>query len=416
MRTIHGINAPKPRSRLLFEKNQKIRAFPDRLTARHKRMRVCQVFYACEMAGIVPETERGYADVQKQLAIMRRKGLLSWDFIADGTRGQRKPSSWDRARGYVESMSRGYRRNLWQSQDTRIELWLGKDALADPISPVTRRWDVPPMVSRGLSRLTFLHTAGEAAAAAWERHGAETFLYAEYDNDAGGEWAFPAIERDLPEFADDALEFSDRLARTDEQVAASKLATRPAKKNHTEAATWDGKSCVELDALSPDRLTSLVDDAIVRRVDLDAGRSRKRSSAASGSSLRSLWGCSIDRSSTNKSRPHRRAISSGLSVAEFPVTNRAFPREPVPRDRCPFPSGQAQSHGSGRSIMGQLLTAKQGVKTTGLVTVHIMKRHGRNISTPVLVIIAVSRVSCNSHWRAWIGEVARWRNWRPSKK
>jgi len=228
------------------------------------------VLYALETAGIVDKTDAEYQRVDKQLITMRREGILPYSFIADGTRWQRKPSTWDNAADYVERVSRGYRRDLWQSQDVRIEVWLEKDALADLMEPITRRWDVPLMVSRGLSSSTFLHAAGEVAAEAWDEFEAITFVYALYDYDAGGERAFRAIEHDLPEFADHAPVFCQRLALTDEQVTASKLPTRPAKTDDPEAATWGGKPCVELDALSPDRLTRLVEDAIVRHVDRHA--------------------------------------------------------------------------------------------------------------------------------------------------
>ena len=90
-------------------------------------------------------------------------------------------------------MARGYRRDLWQSQGVRIEVWLEKDALADVIVDVTKKWDVALMVSRGQSSATFLHTASEVAQDAHEQTGVATHIYALYDHDAGGQRAAGAI-------------------------------------------------------------------------------------------------------------------------------------------------------------------------------------------------------------------------------
>ena len=69
-------------------------------------MTVRQVFYQLEMSGVVKKTEAGYRQVQKQLLVMRREGLLGWKFITDGTRWQRKPRSYDDA-GDTSNRSRG---------------------------------------------------------------------------------------------------------------------------------------------------------------------------------------------------------------------------------------------------------------------------------------------------------------------
>jgi len=232
-------------------------------------MTVRQVFYACEVAGLCKKTETGYRDVQRQLAMMRREGILEYDFIADGTRWQRKPSTWRSVEDYVAAMSRSYRRDLWQRQDCRIEIWLEKDALADIVSDITMQCDVSLMVSRGQSSLTFLHSAGIAARNAWLEAPAPDFtthVYALYDHDAGGERAARTIKRDLPEFAGIAPVTFELLAVTDDQIEDWHLPTRPPKRSDPEAKKWKGR-CVELDAIPPDKLRDLVEGAIKQHVD-----------------------------------------------------------------------------------------------------------------------------------------------------
>ena len=255
------------RGRPLGQTARNIRAAVDDLTDRYERMTVRQVFYALEVAGVVAKTEGGYRQVQQQLVVMRREGLLDWAFITDGTRWRRKPDSWDELADYIEAVARSYRRDLWRAQGHRIEVWLEKDALADVIVDVTTRWDVSLMVSRGQSSATFLHAAAKTAERAYEETGAETYVYTLYDYDAGGDRASSTIARELPAYAPRTPIWIERLAVTPAQIAEWDLPTRPPKKKDPQAKAWGDKPCVELDAIDPARLTSLVEGAILRHVD-----------------------------------------------------------------------------------------------------------------------------------------------------
>jgi hypothetical protein len=247
-----------------------IRDAVDELTTRYERMTVRQVFYQLETMGIVGKTEAGYRQVQMQVLKMRREGLLDWTFITDGTRWKRKPRSYSDAGDYIEQVSRSYRRDLWQEQDVRIEIWLEKDALADVIVDVTAKWDVSLMVSRGQSSATFLHSAAVTAREAFEDTGVSTYVYALYDFDAGGERAYRTVEHELPTHAPGVPIYVERLAVTEDQIEEWGLSTRPAKKSDPEAAKWGDKPAVELDAVDPDRLTGLVEEAITYHVDKHA--------------------------------------------------------------------------------------------------------------------------------------------------
>jgi hypothetical protein len=237
------------------------------LTAAYDRMTVRQAYYKMETAAIVEKTNRGYRQVQRQLLKMRRDNLLSWDFITDGTRWQRKPDTYADATGYLDQMVRSYRRDLWQRHDVRVEIWLEKDALADVIFDVTHRWDVSLMVSRGQSSATYLHRAAMTAQEAYRAAGVATYIYTLYDFDAGGERAAGTIARELPEFVPDVPIYVERLAVTEDQIEKWGLPTRPPKKKDPDAKKWGDKPAVELDAIDPGTLVELAESAIVGHVD-----------------------------------------------------------------------------------------------------------------------------------------------------
>src|SRR4051794_30456072 len=120
---------------------------------------VRQAYYQATVRGLVEKTEAGYAKVQRLLADLRRSGELPWDWIADNTRWQRKPRTWDSLQDALESTARTYRRALWTDAESYVEVWLEKDALAGVLYPITQNWDVPLMVSRGYASLSFLYEA-----------------------------------------------------------------------------------------------------------------------------------------------------------------------------------------------------------------------------------------------------------------
>jgi hypothetical protein len=241
------------------------------LTREYEIMTVRQVFYQLVARGIVPKDKNsGYRPVQAQVLKMRHERVLPWGFIADGTRWMRKPTSYRNVADAITSMHKTYRRNLWASQGVRIEVWIEKDALAGIVSEVTDKWDVPLMVSRGMSSATFLHNAAVEARQAWENEGAETFVYALYDFDAGGARAARNIETGLREHTGDGVPIMfELLAVTEGQVRDWNLPTRPAKTTDPEAHKF-GSEAVELDAIPPDKLMSIVEDAITGHIDADA--------------------------------------------------------------------------------------------------------------------------------------------------
>ena len=69
----------------------------------------------------------------------------------------------------LEHTANYYRRDLWDRQEHYVEIWIEKDALAGVLYPITAKWHVPLMVSKGFSSLTYLYEAAEAIKAPTSR-------------------------------------------------------------------------------------------------------------------------------------------------------------------------------------------------------------------------------------------------------
>jgi hypothetical protein len=192
---------------------------------------------------------------------LRRSSRLPYQWLADNTRWQRKPDTYDGPEAALEECARFYRKALWRDVPAYVEIWLEKDAVAGVIYPVTSLYDVPLMVARGYASLSFLYNAAEHIG----RLRVPTFIYHLGDFDPSGQDAARATEASLREMAPKADITFERIAVTPEQIAAWNLQTRPTKPSDTRSKGF-GDISVELDAIDPNQLRQLVEDVIQRHM------------------------------------------------------------------------------------------------------------------------------------------------------
>ena len=190
-----------------------------------KPMTVRQVFYQATVRGLVEKSEAGYTKIQTDLVLMRRSGLLPYYWLADNTRWQRKPTTFNGIEEALEATASFYRKSLWTDADAYVEVWLEKDALAGVVYPITSVFDVPLMVARGYASLSFLHNAAEHI----NELDVPAYIYHLGDYDPSGVNAGEKIEETLRELASDAEINFERIAVTPEQIADWDLPTRPSK-------------------------------------------------------------------------------------------------------------------------------------------------------------------------------------------
>jgi hypothetical protein len=143
-----------------------IRAAIVRALKKDHPMTVRQVFYRLVSEVAIGKTEAEYLKtVVRLLTIMRRDGEIPWDWIIDNSRTVRKPYTYSDFDAALEHFLKTYRLSAWDNQPARVEVWLEKAALAGVLYQVTYRYDVPLMVSRGYSSVSFLHDGALAIAA-----------------------------------------------------------------------------------------------------------------------------------------------------------------------------------------------------------------------------------------------------------
>ena len=218
----------------------------------HGPVTVRGLYYQAEVHGIpgIGKSDNDYDKIQRQVLKLRREGRMSYDDIADATRWMRKPRSFNSIEDALQETARLYRRNLWRDINDYVEIWLEKDALAGVILPVTAKYDVPLMVTRGFSSETFAFEAVEA------RSGDHRWYYVYYlgDFDRAGADAAHSLQEKLERFALDrgVSVMFNTIAITERQIEQLGLPTREPKRKSAADKNWEYDFACELDAMPPE--------------------------------------------------------------------------------------------------------------------------------------------------------------------
>ena len=195
--------------------------------------------------------------MQTDLTIMRKAGELPYDWLADHTRWQRKPTTFSSVEHALQETARFYRKALWDEVNAYVEIWLEKEALSGVVLPITSMYDVPLMVAKGYASLSFLYSA----AAYISSVDVPTHIYHLGDFDPSGVNAGEKIEQTLREMAPAAEIHFQRLAVTPDMIRAFNLPTRPTKTTDSRSKGF-GDVSVELDAIAPNDLRFIVEHVI----------------------------------------------------------------------------------------------------------------------------------------------------------
>lgn len=108
-----------------------------------------QLYYQFVARGWLPNQQRAYKRLGEIVNRGRMAGYLDWDHIVDRTRNLESDPHWETAGALLDSAARSFGQDLWADQDTRVEVWVEKEALAGVVERVARRWDCAYFSCRG---------------------------------------------------------------------------------------------------------------------------------------------------------------------------------------------------------------------------------------------------------------------------
>lgn len=235
-----------------------------------------QVYYQLIGKGCIENNRSQYNMLSNLLKWARIQGHIGWNVIEDRTRAFHNLTGWRSYQSFTNASLNhflsGYSRDLLQTQDKYLEIWIEKDALATIFKKVAINYTVPVVVCKGFSSISFLNDLKERLDAKQDKQ--RLILYFG-DFDPSGVEMMESMKITLrDEFNVTGLEFK-RKALLLEDVYTYKLLHNPDALKHTDTRAKKhvaayGEVAVELDALQPEVLKSKIKTAIEDELNIDA--------------------------------------------------------------------------------------------------------------------------------------------------
>lgn len=221
-------------------------------------------------------TMRHYKRVVNAMIEARRAGIVSYDTFSDRDRGMESKTNWqetiysesvDSAKESIKFWMEYYSTNRWENQEYYPEVWIEKKALIGSFIDPCRRWKVALAACKGYPSLTFLNEGADRFLEARDAGKKPIILYFG-DYDPSGEDIPRSIEDNLNNDFGISVEVR-RIALLENQVVEWGLPPAPAKSGDSRTANWSGLGQVELDAVPPEDLETLVTNSLENIFDQD---------------------------------------------------------------------------------------------------------------------------------------------------
>ena len=220
-----------------------------------------QLFYRLVSAELLPNTQSAYSTLSSRTAAARREGWFP--ALIDRTRSIHEYRTFTDPQSARKWLAKIYRRDRTEGQDWTVYLGVEKHGIVNQLQSWFGRLGVPIVSLGGYASQSYVDEITEHA----ESQGRPAVLIYAGDFDPSGH----DIERD---FVSRTNCFTDalRIALTQEQIDEYRLPPLPGKASDTRAAGFVDKygalMQVELDALPPDTLRELYQDAIDGYIDM----------------------------------------------------------------------------------------------------------------------------------------------------
>lgn len=206
------------------------------------------------------------------LSRARKEAHIPWAWIVDEGRELELASMWEDPAAYAQAVKHSYRRDRWEQQLQRVEIWSEKGTMRGTLQPVLDTYGVGFRVMHGYTSTTVLKDIAEAT----NRRPVPLRVFYLGDWDPSG---MHMSEVDLPRRLAEhgANVHLTRLALTkgDQQRPDVAITAFPATDKRTDARyQWFtavfGDWCWELDALNPVIVRDRVEAAITSIIDYES--------------------------------------------------------------------------------------------------------------------------------------------------
>jgi len=209
----------------------------------------------------VEKSERGYAQVQHRMTLMRRSGALPYGWITDATRRGYFTNTFRGGGDFIRTMAGHYRATLWEQAEHYVEVWCESRSIAGTIEDTCSDLAVSLYPAGGFTSLTLAYESARFINA--EAAGRPVEIIYIGDFDPAGVLIDGAIEKELRQhLADDVTLRFHRIAITREQIAELDLPTKPRKAGERRAR--EVEFTVEAEAMPAHLMRELLRETVER--------------------------------------------------------------------------------------------------------------------------------------------------------
>lgn len=226
-----------------------------------------QLYYQLVARGLIPNNIRSYKRLGNVVSDARLAGLLDWKALEDRTRKSERLALWNGPQDALDALADQYHIDLWQGQETYVEVWVEKEALAAVVERACDAIDVRYLACKGYVSQSEMWGAGQRIARARKPH---TVIFHLGDHDPSGIDMTRDIRDRLGMFTRNHVRARDleirRIALNMDQIEELDPPPNPAKT--TDSRFWEyrklfGDESWELDALQPSYINDLIREHVM---------------------------------------------------------------------------------------------------------------------------------------------------------
>ncbi len=227
-----------------------------------------QIYYQFVANKVMPNSKASYKTLTNIVTRAREAGLMSWTAIEDTSRTFRSFGFTEEISELVEDLRQRIFFDQWDRQDTYIEIWVEKEALANIVKRPANKYRVPWMACKGYLSASHAWRAGLRFKERIEA-GKRGILIHLGDHDPSGMDMTRDNQGRLNMFSELGVEVH-RIALNMDQIEQYKPPPDPVKPKDARLNGYlerYGDSSWELDALKPQILDKLITDKIESFID-----------------------------------------------------------------------------------------------------------------------------------------------------
>lgn len=235
------------------------------------KLTVRQLFYQLVGRGLIDNDQKEYRKISSLVVLGRMGGMIDFDAIEDRVRTPRIPYCCDDPEDAITDTVLTYRLDRQQGQEYYTEVWSEKDALSGLLYDVTRKYHINLVINRGYSSCSAMYEAYRRFAEAisvQDQRGRIIYLG---DHDPSGKDMIRDIQDRMIEFGiGDDIEVN-AVALTTDQIKSYNPPPYPTKIKDPRADSYIreyGNVAWEVDALTPQTLKKVLEDAIISKMDM----------------------------------------------------------------------------------------------------------------------------------------------------